>query len=354
MKILIAGDDFTPSSLFQKCLEEHLKEVVKDLEFRSFDIGPEESACAPKEKCPDVKEYWGDPQDLIARIKSVAVLIVTLAPVTADVIEAAKDLKVIGCARTGPVNVNVEVATKRGIPVLYIPGRNAEAVADLTMGLIIALLRKIPQADAYIRAGKWRTAKEDTFEKPSGPELTGKSIGIVGFGEVGSRVGIRAAAFGMNILVCEPNTYKKKVVGIDGKLVDLEKLLRESDVVTLHLRLPPGVRGFMGADQLALMKSTAYLINTSRGAAVDEKALYEALRHRKIAGVALDVFEKEPISLDNPLLKLDNVLVTPHVAGVSTDVPRRSCQMIAEEIERFLKGERPRHVLNPSVLKEKL
>lgn len=349
MKILIAGDDFIPAILFQKCLEERLSKIVKDLEFRTFDIGLEG---IPRKKLPDVNEYWGRPQDLIKRIKDIEILIVSFAPVTKQVIAAGKRLRLIGCSRGGPVNVNIEAATSQGIPVINTPGRNADAVADFTFGLILALVRNIPKAEIFVRSGKWKNPKEDTFEKPTGPELSGRTIGIIGFGEVGSRVGLRATGFKMNILVHDPYIPREKVESIGGKIVDLKTLLSESDIVTLHLRLPTGVKGFIGAEQLAWMKKTAYLINTSRGAAIDEKALYNALKKRQIAGAALDVYEKEPISSNNPLLKLDNIILTPHVAGISTDVPVRSCRMLAEDVERFLKGEKPLHVVNPSVLEK--
>jgi D-3-phosphoglycerate dehydrogenase len=348
MKILIAGDDFIPAFLFQKSLEDRLSNIVKDLEFRAFDIGLEG---IPRKKLVDIKEYWGRPQDLIKRIKDIEILIVSFAPVTKQVIAAGKKLRLIGCSRGGPVNVNIEAATSRGIPVLYTPGRNADAVSDFTFGLILALVRNIPKAELFVRSGKWKSPKEDTFEKPTGPELTGRTIGIIGFGEVGSRVGIRATGFKMNILVYDPYIPKEKVERIGGKMVDLKTLMTESDIITLHLRLPLGVKGFIGAEQLAWMKKTAYLINTSRGAAIDEKALYNALKKRQIAGAALDVYEKEPISPNNPLLRLDNVILTPHVAGISTDIPLRSCRMLAEDVERFLKGEKPLHIINPSVLK---
>ncbi|MBS7644010.1 2-hydroxyacid dehydrogenase [Candidatus Bathyarchaeota archaeon] len=349
MKILIAGDDFIPAALFQKCLEECLGKIAKDLEFCTFDIGLEGR---PRKKLPDVNEYWGRPQDLIKRIKDVEILIVSFAPVTKQVIAAGKRLRLIGCSRGGPVNVNIEAATNRGIPVLNTPGRNADAVADFTFGLILALVRNIPKAEFFVRSGRWKSPKEDTFEKPTGPELTGRTIGIIGFGEVGSRVGMRATGFKMNILVYDPYIPREKVESIGGKIVDLKTLLSESDIVTLHLRLPAGVKGFIGAEQLSWMKKTAYLINTSRGAAIDEKALYNALKKKQIAGAALDVYEKEPISSNNPLLKLDNIILTPHVAGISTDVPVRSCRMLAEDIKRFLKGEKPQHVVNPSVLEK--
>ena len=280
MKILIAGDDFTPSTLFQRCLKERLKKTSKELEFDMFDIGPEQVL---SEKLTEVREYWGNPQDLIDRIKGVEVLVVTFAPVTAKVIEAANDLRVIGCARGGPVNVNIEAATKKGIPVLNTPGRNAEAVAEYTFGLVLTLTRNIHRAITYVRNGKWTTPREDTFEKPTGPELWGRTIGIVGFGQVGSRVGAMAKELGMNILIYDPYISKQKVEAI-GKVVDLQTLLQKSDIVTLHTRLPSEVKALIGAREFALMKKEAYIINTSRANALDEEVLYDMLRNGRLAG----------------------------------------------------------------------
>ena len=348
MKILIAGDDFTPSTLFQECLKERLRKTVKELEFDMFDIAP---AQALSEELTEVREYWGNTRDLIDRIKGVEVLLVTFAPVTAKVIEAAKDLRVIGCARGGPVNVNIEAATTKGIPVLNTPGRNAEAVAEYTFGLILTLTRNIHRAIVHVRNGKWISPREDTFEKPTGPELLGRTIGIVGFGQVGSRVGAIAKEFGMNILVYDPYIQKQKVEAI-GKVVDLQTLLEKSDIVTLHTRLASESRALIGAREFALMKKDAYIINTSRPNALDEEALYHALADGRLGGAALDVFRSEPISADHPILKLDNVIFTPHAAGISTDIPLRTCRMISEDIERFLDGKSPEHIMNPITIKK--
>lgn len=351
MKILVATDFVVPPTIVKKCLENCLK-GVGSLEFRLIEIEGE-----PLPKLTEVHEYWGSPQDLIDNIDEAEVLVVHQAPVTKDVIEAGRNLRVIGCCRGGPVNVNIEAATKRGLPVLHTPGRNADAVADFTIGLILAEARSIARADAFVKAGCWRKSlSQEEWENFTGPELSGKTIGVVGFGDVGSRVATRArGGFDMNVLVYDPYVSKEKVEELGGKKVDLKTLLKESDFITLHVRLPSNVKGFIDARHFALMKKTAYLINTSRGNAVDEQALYEALKDRKIAGAALDVFMKEPIDSDNPLLKLDNITLTPHIAGdeLSQEVRFRSAQMIAEDIARLIKGERPKRIQNPSVLGRK-
>jgi len=299
-------------------------------------------------KLTEIREYWGDPKDIIEKLEGVNVLVVHVAPVTADVIEAGKDLKAIGCCRGGPVNVNVEAATKRGIPVLYTPGRNADAVADLTIGLIIAEARHIARAHSSRKAGQWRL-----FPAEQSTELLEKTIGIVGFGSVGRKVADRArGGFKMNVLVYDPYVSKDEIEESGGKSVDLETLLQESDFVTLHLRLPAEVKGFIGAKELGMMKKTAYLINTARGNAVDYDALFEVLKNKRIAGAAFDVYDREPFDSSYPLLKLDNVTLTPHIGGMTKEIPLRSAQIMAEDLERLVRGERPRNVQNPSVYKD--
>jgi len=344
IKILIYTDPFLPPTLIKSCLDERIKDV-KDLEFRLVEM---KGFKMPKEKLTDVREYWGDPQDLIDNLEGVSILVVHAAPVTARVIEAGKDLKLIACCRGGPVNVNVEAATKRGIPIVHTPGRNADAVADLTIGLMIAEARHIARAHCTLKAGQWRL-----FPPDLSTELLEKTVGIVGFGNVGRKVAERAkGGFKMKVLVYDPYVSKEDVEKYGGKPVDLDSLLRESDFVTLHLRLPPEVKGFIGARELALMKKTAYLINTARGNAVDYEALREALKNRKIAGAALDVYEKEPMDPGDPLLKLDNITLTPHIGGMTREIPLRSAQIVAEELERFIRGQRPKNVMNPSVFKD--
>ena len=347
MKFLLVGDDFIPAHLFEKAIREKLEGVTNSLEFEKFDADPSRPSAMVLN---DVKEYWGDPGDIIARSRDVDGIVISFAPITKEVIDASRKLKVIGCSRGGPVNVNIDHATQKKIPVLYTPGRNADAVADYTMGLILVLTRKILDAADFVRKGRWKTHREDTFEKPTGRELSTATLGIIGFGEVGRRVANRAKSFGMRIVVHDP-FLSKDIIGKSGfKSVHIDELLRESDIVTIHARLPLGSEILIGEKELSIMKNNAYLVNTSRGIALDEKALYKALKQKRIAGAALDVLEREPIQLDNPLLELDNLILTPHAAGVSTDIPQKSCEMLAEDLKRFLTGQMPRFCMNPAAL----
>jgi len=349
LTVLIAYDSFIPDSLAREVLSNYLKEVTKEIEFISYEVRPEDT---PKSLPNYLDELtFGSPEDLIKRIKDVDVLIVHKAPVTAEVINAAKQLKVIGCARTGPGNIDINAATKRCIPVIYALGRNAVAVAEFTVGLILAATRHISRAEAWMRAGKWRIGGGAQQQFFMGMELQGKTLGIIGFGQIGRRVASLMKCFGMNILVHDPFVEKKEIESFGVKSVDKDTLLKESDIISLHVRIPPNSKPVIGKKELSLMKKTAYLINTSDGPVVDQKALYEALKNREIAGAAQDAgWGEDPVSPTNPLLELDNFTATPAIGGASLEVPKRSIQIIAEDIARFLKGEKPKNIKNPEVL----
>jgi len=290
-----------------------------------------------------IREYSGSPEEMIKIVKNIDILVVHTAPVTASVIEAGKSLKLICCTRGNPVNIDVNAAKKRGIPIVYTPGRNAEAVAEFTIGLIIALTRNI--AIAHTSLKKEKIWKDELYcYDSSGPELKGRIIGVIGFGRVGLIVTEKAKALGMNVLVFDPYVKIENIVSAGANPVNLDTLLSNSDIVTIHARLTDETRGMIGARELSLMKKTAYLINTARGKIVDQKALYDALKNKLIAGAALDVFEHEPLSPDNPLLSLNNVILTPHIAGASRDTVHRAADMVAKDIVRFLKGEKLRYV----------
>ncbi|MEM2906359.1 MAG: 2-hydroxyacid dehydrogenase [Candidatus Bathyarchaeia archaeon] len=333
----------------QKALEEALSDR-KDLEFYTLEwkfFREETVAYRREETRLGVWESVGRPEELIKEMKGVHILVVHGAPVTAKVIEASSELQLIGCTRGGPVNVDVEAATRRRIPVLYTPGRNADAVADFTLGLIIAELRNIARAHASLKQGVWNL--DYNRHENLGPELGGLTLGIVGLGSIGSKVAVRARAFGMRIIAYDPYVSPERFKEAQAERVCLSTLLRSADIVTLHCVLNEETRGLIGAKELALMKPSAYLVNTARGGLVDYKALTEALNERRIAGAALDVYEMEPLSPEDQLLKLENVTLTSHIAGYSRDVVERCSRMIAEDVKRYLAGERPLRVLNPVV-----
>lgn len=264
-----------------------------------------------------------------------------------EVLEHAKRLKII-CrhGQIGGENVDLEAATEMGIVVTDTPFVYAESVADFTIGLIINLLRNITIAHIATKAGRWETTKY------VGRTVHGKTIGIIGLGSVGMRVARRASAFDMKVLAYDPYIGKKKAKEVGAELVTLEELLSVSDIVTIHTPLTGETRNLIGKRELGLMKPDAIIISTATGGIIDEEALFEALNNKRIRGVALDVYRREPPGEDFPLFRLDNVIATPHIASYTLEGMREMDMMNAEDIVRFFKGQRPKYVANPPVLKK--
>lgn len=287
-------------------------------------------------------------EQLIEKIRSVdALLVRSKTKVTKNVIQAAKNLKVIGRAGAGVDNIDLEAATKRGIVVVNAPEASSITVAEHTIGLMLAMARKIPFADASLKSGKWEK------KKFVGIELRGKVLGVIGLGRIGTQVVAKAKAFGMQILVYDPYISEKLARDSGVKISDLDELIKNSDFITLHVPLTEQTKGMIGKKEIEKMKKGAFIINCARGGMVDEKALYEGLKSGKIAGAALDVFEKEP-PLESPLLKLENIVVTPHL-GASTEEAQRYASVIAcEEVIRTLKNEAPRNVVNMPVFSQEV
>jgi D-3-phosphoglycerate dehydrogenase len=290
-------------------------------------------------------------EELIEKIRDKDALLVRSATkVTADVIEAAERLKVIGRAGVGVDNIDLDAATKRGIVVVNAPEASSITVAEHTMGLMLSLARKIPFADSSLKTNKWEK------KKFLGVELRGKTLGIIGLGRIGSRVAKKARAFEMEVIAYDPYISEKLAKELGVELVGFEELLRRSDFITIHVPLTEKTRGLIGKKEIEKMKDGAYIINCARGGIVDEKALYDGLKSGKLGGAALDVFEKEP-PIGNPLLKLDNIIVTPHL-GASTEEAQIFASVIAcKEVLKVLRNEPPRYSVNmpafePEVLKE--
>ncbi|MBP3436401.1 MAG: 2-hydroxyacid dehydrogenase [Clostridia bacterium] len=257
------------------------------------------------------REDFEAPDYLMEAISDADIIITQFCPITKKIIDACKNLKYIGVLRAGYENVNVAYAKEKGIKVFNTPGRNAHAVSDFTVGMIICEARNIARGHHGIKNGEWI---RDYSNSGMIPDLGERTVGLIGYGEIGRLVAKKLSGFDMNVLVYDP-FYK----GDDVNLVSLEELMKNSDFVSLHARLTEENKHMIGAKELSLMKKTAYLINTSRSALVDEKALYDALKSKSIAGAAIDVFDVEPPSKDYPLVTLDNVTLTPHMAGGSND-----------------------------------
>lgn len=270
------------------------------------------------------------PHDLIKKIPEYDALIVRSATkVTKEVIAAGKNLKIIGRAGVGLDNIDVEAASKRGILVVNSPEASSVAVAELVFGALLALNRKIVHAHHSMRSGKWERSR---FE---GCEVYKKTLGIVGFGRIGREVAIRAKAFGMHVLVYDPNITAESCAGYDVKYyTDLNEMLRHADVVTLHVPLTPKTKDLIGKEQLRLMKKSAVIINIARGGIINEEALYEALKDNTIRGAALDVFACEPPQ-SCPFADLDNVVLTPHLGASTEEAQINAGTVVVEKIKDY-------------------
>jgi len=270
----------------------------------------------------------------------------------AVVFDQLPELRLIGSCRGAPVNVDVETATARGIPVLNTPGRNTISVAELTVAFMLSLARHIPETAAILKSsqgGPMRMAR--AFVEFQGSELFGKTVGLVGLGAVGREVAKRLAAFGCRVLAYDPYVTADQAAGSGVALTRLETLLAESDFVSVHAAVTPETTGLLGAAQFARMKPTAYFVNTARAALTDEEALLQALSDKRIAGAALDVFVKEPPPPDHPLLALPNVLATPHIGGNTSEIMGHQSAIILGDLLRWLDGRRPVHCVNPETVK---
>ena len=264
-----------------------------------------------------------------------ALIVRSRTHVTKELIAKATQLKVIARSGVGVDSIDVVAATEKQIPVVNAPGANAEAVAEHTLSLMLALARDLVQTSQQMIAGDW---PKSTYR---GMELKGKTVGIVGFGSIGARVAELCVALGMSVLIVtrNPSDERKAIMdSLHASLVELPTLVKESDIITLHVSLSDQTRGLFNATHIAQMKPISYLINTSRGAVLDEGALITALSNGSLAGAALDVFESEPLSRTSILRSFPNVILTPHVAANSKESEERASLMIADDIDRVLQG----------------
>jgi len=262
------------------------------------------------------------------------------------------DLKLVGSVRGSPNNISVQAASAKKIPVIAVPGRNTIAVAEHTIALMLAQARNIVAAERFLKNEFFVDDFKDfakMYTSLMGFELFGRIVGIIGIGQIGFEVAKRLKAFGVNLLVYDPYADSNKVKEVDGKLVELDYLLKESDIVTIHCPSTDETRGMLGATEFGKMKKTAILINTARASITDEYALRDALKTGLIAGAGLDVFSMEPVDSDNEFLELDNVTVMPHMGGNTAETVRRQSESIVTGILSFLKGEKPPNILNPEI-----
>jgi len=287
----------------------------------------------------DVKDFKVDckfgitSKELKSIVKNYHGLIIRSATkITADILESADNLKVIGRAGVGLDNIDLKAATKKGVVAMNTPGGNTTSTAEHTMSMILALSRNIPQACASMKAGKWDRSKF------SGVELYGKKLGIIGFGRIGSTVAKFAKSFGMEVLAYDPFLSEEVAVQKGVVMIELDEMLKQCDYITVHIPKSADTKNLISDKEFAIMKNSARVINCARGGIIDEKALVTALEENKIAGCALDVYEQEPLVADSPLLKFDNCLVTPHLGASTSEAQVNVAIEIAETVRDALLG----------------
>ena len=291
--------------------------------------------------------------ELVQLMPGVGLLMVEVENVTERIIAASEDLEIIHVCRSQPSNVDVEAASKRGIAVLSAPGRNAESVADFTIGVLLSLVRNLHRAERHLRETGWFVGEEIPYFHFRGPELAGKTLGLVGCGAIGREILQRMSGFDMEILIYDPYLPADDAQSL-GRPVALDSLMSDSDFILVLCALTPETKSMIGTNQLTQMKPGAYLINTARAAVVEEGALFEVLQEGRIAGAALDVFWSEPLSNDSPWFKLDNVLLTPHLGGAAEDVRRHHTKMMIDDLALLREGRVPSRLANPEVLEKKI
>jgi len=341
----VVGDSFVPVAVFNTGLAPIQSD--HDIEYVQLDEARQDDA--PAGSLRSIREYLGTPGQLAERIDGAEILVVHGAPVTAEVLAAGGGLKLVCCARGGPVNIDIGAASARGIPVVNTPGKNADAVADQTIAFMIMLARGFPRAQRFLLDGG--TLGESAYEgaRFPGHELGGHVLGLVGYGNVGLRVRERAMAFGMSVVVYDPYVRVEAAEGV-RQVVTLPELLSVADFVSIHVRASAGTENLMGRDEFAAMKPGSYFINTAREMLVDDEALLAALKSGHLAGAALDVVRSRTDHGRHPLLGLDNVVITPHIGGATHETLLRGVTMVAAEITRFVNHEPMRFVVNKAAV----
>jgi D-3-phosphoglycerate dehydrogenase len=342
--VAIIGDLFMRSAFFADALAQACGE---DVTCRTMDLPwPDEPVRTgpPGTDLDGLKEYLGHPDSVVAHVADAPVLVTHLAPLSRAMFAALPALRLVAVARGGPVNIDMAAAADHGVRVVNAPGRNASAVAEFTIGAILAQTRNITLGHDALRQGKWRG---DLYRADvAGEELTDLTVGVIGYGHVGTKVVRLLRAFGTRVLVCDPFVQLGPQDAADAGVIltDLPDLLAQADVVSLHPRVTNETRGMIDAAALAAMKPGAILINTARGPLMDYDALTEALRAGHLGGAMLETFAVEPLPPDSPLMTLPNVTLTPHIAGASVRTARIAAAQAAEEVRRWLCRQPP---LNP-------
>ncbi|PZE22789.1 NAD(P)-dependent oxidoreductase [Paenibacillus xerothermodurans] len=348
-RVLIVGDKFFDPVLVGEQLQSRLSNkfeleihtIKYDFPIEQFTL--DDDTCVPsgmswddpnevKEPC-GVREFYGEPFALLNWLQGVNILIIHGAAVPREVLEQADALQAVVILRGGPVNIDRAYLEQRGITIFNTNGKNAEGVAEFTVGLLLSFLRSIPESSAFLKSGIWKPGYYE-YER-TGVELYTKTFGLIGFGRIARHLARILKGFQMNVIAYDPYVKDAEFAELGVQPQTLEQVLAASDFVSLHARQPKGAPPILNASTLAMMKPEAVLINTARGDLIDYPALKQQLISKRLRGAVLDVFGDEPFAFYNELLALPNVLGTPHIAGGSQETVKRGINMTAEFLEAF-------------------
>jgi D-3-phosphoglycerate dehydrogenase / 2-oxoglutarate reductase len=342
-RILCAGDLFLLPELFENAIKERLPS--HQLEFTNLQT---QWPIEPFGEIDGVLEASGTVAELIEKLQGIQIAATHLAPFSAEVFKNAPDLKMIGVCRGGPVNIDLKAATEAGVLISYAPGRNAQAAAEFTIALMMAALRRITRADADLHNGIWR-GDFYSYEK-TGIEISGSTVGLIGYGAIGKIIARILLAIGARVIVFDPFTDKALTAADGVESVELDYLLKNSSVVSLHARLTPDSRHILNAENLKLLPEGAVIVNSARGELMDYAPLPDLLRTGRIGALALDVYDVEPPPSNWPLLGIENVVLAPHLAGATKQTAWRAANIIGDEIKLYLEGRTPQFVANKEIL----
>ena len=346
LKMIISGDAMIPGTLFEGAVKKHLNKYVGQYVIGDFETvwaKLQERRLLVEQSGPEIEVV----PDVVLNNPDAEILTGLFVPVSSKLIDALPNLKIVGLARAGKENINLDYATKKGILAFNIMGRNAEAVSDFAIGMMLAESRNIARAHYSIKNRGWQ---KEFSNINFIPQIKNKKIGIAGFGYIGQLVAKKLTGWDCEILVYDAFTPREEIEELGYTYVDKETLFKESDFLSINLRLVPATKHWVDKTHLDLMKKDAVLVNTGRSGLIDMNYLYEVLKEKRIAGAGLDVFDEEPINPNDKFIDLDNVTLTTHIAGTTTEALTGSPYILMEEIERFLKGQKTRFILNPEVL----
>lgn len=303
----------------------------------------------------ETKHIFFDPLEFAERLRAEDCdVIVTEADEIRAALFDAVPIRMVGTCRGAPVNVDLDEAARRGIPVFHTPARNADAVADLALCFMLMLMRNVPAATAWVQGERAERPDANEFitmyESVTGIEFHQRVVGLVGFGAIAQRVARRVRAFGARVVAFDPFQEDRVFADEDAERAELAEVLERADIVSLHVPDVEETKGMLGAGEIARIRDGAYFINTARAASVDEDALFEALASGRLRGAAFDVMWDEPVKANDRFVQLPNVIVTPHIGGATHDVITHQSAMIVDSIEAWLAGRRPPFLANPAVL----